>query len=176
MDALNPAKRRAAQRPTPQRVYVKSPRSLTPPGICSPAHHLGGWPHLCHRRGAGFPPPPARWGCDCRGDCYTVVIRGEESICFLSGWIRCFQGAGGPLVRRENRVRLEGGRYGRKPTHLRRHRPQKLLRQRGVRQPQAGHPHHQPGGGGCDPQRKDHLPGGVAQPESLRHSWPPAAV
>lgn len=23
---------------------------------------------------------------------------------------------------------------------------------------------------------KDHLPGGVAQPESLRHSWPPAAV
>lgn len=50
----------------------------------------------------------------------------KKSICFLSGWIRCFRG-GWPLVRRENRVRLEGGRYGRKPTHLRRHRPPKAF-------------------------------------------------
>ena len=51
MDALNPAKRRAAQRPTPQRV-----RDFRPAGTL---------------------------GCDCRGDCYTVVIRGEEKHLFF---------------------------------------------------------------------------------------------
>lgn len=57
MDALNPAKRRAAQRPTPQRVYVKVTSEFDATGYMQPLrHHLGGWPHLCHRRGAGFPP------------------------------------------------------------------------------------------------------------------------
>ena len=47
MDALNPAKRRAAQRPTPQRVYVKVTSEFDATGYMQP---------LCHRRGAGFPP------------------------------------------------------------------------------------------------------------------------
>lgn len=37
MDALNPAKRRAAQRPTPQRVYVKVTSEFDATGYMPPA-------------------------------------------------------------------------------------------------------------------------------------------
>lgn len=36
MDALNPAKRRAAQRPTPQRVYVKVTSEFDATGYMQP--------------------------------------------------------------------------------------------------------------------------------------------
>ena len=67
MDALNPAKRRAAQRPTPQRVYVKVTSEFDATGYMQPRAIT--W--------AGT------LGCDCRGDCYTVVIRGEEKHLFF---------------------------------------------------------------------------------------------
>ncbi len=78
MDALNPAKRRAAQRPTPQRVYVKVTSEFDATGYMQPRA-------ITWADGRTFAidavrdfRPAGTLGCDCRGDCYTVVIRGED--------------------------------------------------------------------------------------------------
>ena len=73
MDALNPAKRRAAQRPTPQRVYVKVTSEFDATGYMQPRA-------ITWADGRTF---AITLGCDCRGDCYTVVIRGEEKHLFF---------------------------------------------------------------------------------------------
>ena len=83
MDALNPAKRRAAQRPTPQRVYVKVTSEFDATGYMHPRA-------ITWADGRTFAidavrdfRPAGTLGCDCRGDCYTVVIRGEEKHLFF---------------------------------------------------------------------------------------------
>ena len=83
MDALNPAKRRAAQRPTPQRVYVKVTSEFDATGYMQPRA-------ITWADGRTFAidavrdfRPAGTLGCDCRGDCYTVVIRGEEKHLFF---------------------------------------------------------------------------------------------
>ena len=55
MDALNPAKRRAAQRPTPQRVYVKVTSEFDATGYMQPRAIT--WADgRTFAIGAGFPP------------------------------------------------------------------------------------------------------------------------
>ena len=83
MDALNPAKRRAAQRPTPQRVYVKVTSEFDATGYMQPRA-------ITWADGRTFAVdavrdfrPAGTLGCDCRGDCSTVVIRGEEKHLFF---------------------------------------------------------------------------------------------
>ena len=56
------------------------------------------------------------------------------------------------------------------------HRFKILLRFRGVYRAGTGPADHQPGGGGCQPHGKDHLPCGDAQPEGLRYSRPCPAL
>lgn len=57
MDALNPAKRRAAQRPTPQRVYVKVTSEFDATGYMQPrAITWADGRTFAIDRGAGFPP------------------------------------------------------------------------------------------------------------------------
>ena len=69
MDALNPAKRRAAQRPTPQRVYVKVTSEFDATGYMQPRA-------ITWADGRTFAidavrdfRPAGTLGCDCRGDC-----------------------------------------------------------------------------------------------------------
>ena len=83
MDALNPAKRRAAQRPTPQRVYVKVTSEFDATGYMQPRA-------ITWADGRTFAidavrdfRPAGTLGCDWRGDCYTVVIRGEAKHLFI---------------------------------------------------------------------------------------------
>ena len=52
--------------------------------------------------------------------------------------------------------------------HLSGNRPEKFLCLGGVRRPSSGPSDHQSGGGGRLPHREDHLPCGVALPESLQ--------
>ena len=76
-------KRRAAQRPTPQRVYVKVTSEFDATGYMQPRA-------ITWADGRTFAidavrdfRPAGTLGCDCRGDCYTVVIRGEEKHLFF---------------------------------------------------------------------------------------------
>lgn len=83
MDALNPAKRRAAQRPTPQRVYVKVTSEFDATGYMQPrAITWADGPQPLPSTRCGISAPPARWAATAGADCYTVVIRGDKSICF----------------------------------------------------------------------------------------------
>ena len=71
-----------------EKVYVKVTSDLTQPAICSPADHMGDGRTYPIEQVRDF--RPASTIADLPGDCYTVIIKGQERHLFFERADRMF--------------------------------------------------------------------------------------